>query len=104
MGQLTIESLFAFLPTLALTGLLAASLVAQISELDGRREEYLRISKSESVARALEVLCYSGIDSMLDFSDGSVRYHIEMGSLHSDHLGKVVETRGVFAIDRSEPV
>jgi hypothetical protein len=104
MGQMTIEFLFAFLPALALIGLLAASLVAQVDALDGRTEECLRISKSESAARALEALYYSGIDSTLDFGGDGVRYRIETGSLHSDYQGKVVEIRGVFSIDRSEPV
>jgi hypothetical protein len=104
LGQLTIESLFSFLMTLALIGLLSASLAAQIGALGSRNEEFLRISESESAARAVEALFFSGIDSPIDFGSDGVRYRIEMGSLHSDCLGKVVETRGVFSIDRSVPV
>jgi len=100
---MTIEFLFAFLPALAITGLLGASLAAQAAELDGHKEEFMRICEAESAARALEALYFSGIDSRLDIGRGGVRFSVEGGRLHSDYLGKVVEIRGVFSIDDSEP-
>ncbi len=92
------------MPALAITGLLSASLAAQSAELEGHKEEFMRISEAESAARALEALYFSGIDSRLEIGRGGVRFSVEDGRLHSDYRGKVVEIRGVFSNDRSEPV
>lgn len=103
-GQATPEYLLMFGATIVLVSLLAASLAQERSVLDGRADELETASKAESAARALEGALSSGGRMEFDFRREGVYHSVERGVLHARAGERLVEVRGVFHEDRSEPV
>jgi hypothetical protein len=104
IGQLTLEFLLAFILSLALSGMLSASLSLQVAGVRGKAGAFGEISRSESVARALEAVFAGGMEAHADFREEGVRYRIEGGRFHEERGGRVIEIKGVFDDDGSEPV
>jgi len=104
MGQETIEFLLVFMLGLALVATLAASIIGEITAARAKVDSLRATRLAGALTCALEAAFMGGGDVVYPTGAGPRHWRIENGVLHASYEGRVVEIRGVFNEDQSEPV
>jgi hypothetical protein len=104
MAVMTVEFLLASVLVAALIGALASSMLAEVLAVRDKADEYVAINHVADVVCALEAAFNSGAEADAGFGRGQQGWRIERGVLHAYYEGRVVEVRGVFSDDRTEPI
>ncbi|MFN7991661.1 MAG: hypothetical protein U0R44_05890 [Candidatus Micrarchaeia archaeon] len=99
-GQLALEFLLLSALSAAVILLLCISLDGQIRAANLKAAEMADAQGAEDAARAAE----SSLNGALPLGSGTGGRRIENGILYFPEGGKLVEIRGVFVYDGSEPV
>jgi hypothetical protein len=103
-GQATVEFLFAFTATMIMVLMLTVAVVEQKERLEEKREDMEKVWAVESAARAVEAALNAGVGLEFDFSMEGISYRAEEDRFLVSHKGRVVEIRGVFVHEESEPI
>lgn len=104
MGHMMVELLLIFLLSLSLIGAVSAGLIGEIAALQNKAADYESAGRAEALVRYVEAALCGGanVDGGLWEEDASWR--LESNRLRMWHESGVVEIRGVFCDDESEPV
>jgi hypothetical protein len=103
-GQASVEFLFAFAATIMLISIISAALLSHKASLEEKEEEVEKIAAVESAARTIEAALSTGMDLEFDFSKENISYTAEEDRFLVSYKGEVIEVKGVFAYEDSEPV
>jgi hypothetical protein len=107
-GQATMEALFSFLAMLAVVSIIVAAVSAQRAMISAKAGEMELVAAAESAARADEISLFSGMNMTFDSSKPGmgqgVARGVEQGYFHIPYDSRMIEIRGVFIYDGSEPM
>ncbi|MCI0503841.1 hypothetical protein L0Y65_03960 [Candidatus Micrarchaeota archaeon] len=104
MGQAAIELLLVSILLFALISALASSISAETQSIRKKTGDFRETGRAEAVIRAVEAAYGSGGDVDLGSWGEHAPWRAESGLIRIWHEGRVVEIRGVFNEDRSEPI
>ncbi len=103
-AQMTVEFLIVFAIWMSVLIIIAQSLLIAQNRAVEKISDFSSFLAVEGAARAIETSTNNGGVAVFDFYDENVSYSIEGNSLQIFHNGKVIEVRGVFTYDKTEPV
>jgi|GEM_PF-3000700 len=103
-GQASVEFLFAFAATIMLISIISAALLSHKVNLEEKEEEMEKIAAVESAARTIEAALNTGMELEFDFSKENISYTAEGDRFFVSYKGEVIEIKGVFVHEDSEPV
>jgi hypothetical protein len=103
-GQATVEFLFAFTAVILIVSVISTALLLHKEKLEQKAEDLEQIVVAESAARTVEAALNTGIDLEFDFSDENISYSAEANRFLVSYKGKIIEIKGVYVYEDSEPV